>query len=326
MTSRRTTRVAGDHDDPTNAFPVPRFPPAHTSAAFEAMAIRKSLILTPPEIYAECAHHGEEKSQFGALKLLTLCVIAGCYVGFGYTLSLMVGGNLGADILEARPGLFSLVYGAIGFPAAFTMIVICGAELFTSMCAYMAAAWWEGKVTWKACVRMWVVTWCGNFAGCAIFLGLIYTTGIFEDGREWYALIMATKKVSHGFGNTLVRGIFANWLVGIATWQANAAQDLSGKAIGIWLPISAFAMLGWEHSIANMYLLPLTMVLEPGHLTAYEVIVGNLIPATIGNWIGGAVCVATVYAFAYGRPNVAVTRRVEGVRLRWAARRRPLPL
>jgi hypothetical protein len=84
--------------------------------------------------------------------------------------------------------------------------VICGAELFTSMCAYMTAAWWEGKVTFLTCVRMWVVSWVGNFAGCAIFIGLIVSTQIFE-GRDWYALLMATKKVGARGGSSRRAGV-----------------------------------------------------------------------------------------------------------------------
>lgn len=130
--SGATTRACAPFSRPwnpaplQNVYPVPRFPPAHTSAAFEAVAIRKSLILTPAEVYAECAHHGDEKAKFGWLKLWTLSIIAGCYVGYGFSLCLLVGGNLGLDILRERPGLFSLVFGAIGFPAAFTMIVVRG--------------------------------------------------------------------------------------------------------------------------------------------------------------------------------------------------------
>ncbi|GBF98659.1 formate nitrite transporter [Raphidocelis subcapitata] len=277
-------------------------PPAH---AADVLRTRPVMTLTPAEIYEQCAHHGEVKSKMSWLQLIVLTTIAGCYVGFGFTICLMVGGNVGADLLAQRPGLFSLAFGVVGFPAAFTMIVINGAELFTSLCAYMTAAWWEGRVTIGACVRMWVVSWMGNFAGCAIFLGLIYSTDLYE-GKDWYTLLLAQKKVHHSFGSALVRGIFANWLVGIATWQANAAQDLAGKAIGIWLPISAFAMLGFEHVIANQFVLPMAIALG-APISAYDVIVKNFIPATLGNWIGGAVCVATVYAFAYGTPNRRVT-------------------
>lgn len=80
---------------PQAFYPIPRFPVGHTSAAFEAVAVRKSLILTPPEIYAEIAHHGEEKASHDALKMAVLSVVAGCYVGFGFSLCLLVGGNIG---------------------------------------------------------------------------------------------------------------------------------------------------------------------------------------------------------------------------------------
>ena len=80
---------------------------------------------------------------------------------------------------------------------------------------------------------MWVVSWFGNFIGCAIFVGLMYAAGIYE-GKNWFTLYLATKKVHYGWGKVFVRGIFANWLVGIATWMANAAQDLTGKAVAIW--------------------------------------------------------------------------------------------
>lgn len=209
---------------------------------------------------------------------------------------------------------------------------------------------------------MWAITWAGNFMGCAIFVGLICATGVFE-GRDAYMQLIAVKKTHHSFGNTLVRAVFANWLVGIATWQANAAQDMMGKAIAIWcecgtptgdahgvgmgwgpggcpdggnartqappwlpfaapdellparpswphpplrcrarcvpaprraaphntqhthrLPISAFAMFGWEHVIANMYLFPVAIALG-SDISAYDVVVSNFIPATIGNWV-----------------------------------------
>ncbi|KAI8470801.1 MAG: Formate/nitrite transporter-domain-containing protein [Monoraphidium minutum] len=272
------------------------------------LAVRaRGMVLTPPEIYEECVRHGEDKARMGWLKLLVLTVLAGCYIGFGFSLCLVVGGNIGLDILKERPGLFSLALGAIGFPTGFTFIVICGGELFTSLCAYMAAAWWEGRATARDCLRLWAVSWIGNFVGTALFVGLMLAAGTFE-GKSAFALLLATKKAHHGFGHCFVLGILCNWLVCIATWQANAAQDMAGKFIAIWLPISAFVMLGCEHIVADMFLLPLSLALGNADLTAADVIVGNLIPTTLGNWVGGALCVATSYAFVYGTPNRSATK------------------
>jgi formate/nitrite transporter FocA (FNT family) len=133
----------------------------------------------------------------------------------------------------------SLVFGVFGFPAGFTMIVTCGAELFTSLCAYTAAAWWEGKVTAAASLRLLVVSWLGNCAGCAIFLGLIEAAGMFE-GRDAYLLMLAGKKVHHSFGSAFVRAVFANWCVdeiGCCGAHAGCYCVGSGRVL-VWLPPS----------------------------------------------------------------------------------------
>ncbi|GLC41613.1 hypothetical protein PLESTB_000696500 [Pleodorina starrii] len=285
--------------------PMPKWPPGHQSAAFEAVAVKKSFILSPAEIYAECAHHGEEKSKFAWYKLWTLSIIAGCYVGFGYTTCLLIGGTLlqapgvGKEA-EENYGLFKLVYGAVGFPFSFTTIVVCGSELYTSLCAYMTAAWWEGKVGVLDVLRMLAISWIGNFIGCAGMAGLFRASGVY-DHHDTTLKRQVAAKLALGWGAVFVKGIFANWLVGIATWMANAAQDLTGKAVAIWLPISAFGMIGFEHCIANMFLFVMAWC-QGENITAKQFIWHNLIPSTLGNYIGGGVCLSTVYAIAYGAP------------------------
>ncbi|GIM03655.1 hypothetical protein Vretimale_8193 [Volvox reticuliferus] len=185
--------------------PMPKWPPGHQSAAFEAVAIKKSLILSPAEIYAECAHHG-----------------------LGYTTCLLIGGNLKqapgvGDNDQYNYGIFKLIYGAVGFPFGFTTIIVCGAELYTSLCAYMTAAWWEGKVDLLDVLRVLSTSWTGNFIGCALIAGLLKASEVF-DHKDTTLLRQVEDKLSHGWGAVFVKGIFANWLVGIATWMANAAQ------------------------------------------------------------------------------------------------------
>jgi hypothetical protein len=81
---------------------------------------------------------------------------------------------------------------------------------------------------------MCLVSWFGNWAGISIFLGFMIAAGNFEGSKNWYSVYLAEHKVHYGWGRVFVKGIFANWLVGIATWMANAAQDLTGKAVAIW--------------------------------------------------------------------------------------------
>ena len=195
---------------------MPKWPEGWKSSAFEAVVTKKSYILSPPELYAEIAHHGEEKAKYSLYKLTMLSIIAGCYVGFGYTTCLIMGGNLNAapryptssevvilgssfnisvpgyqlsngvnvpsynmtvpalDISEQDYGWYKFIFGIFGFPFGFTCIMVMGADLYTSLCAYGAAAWWEGKIpAWKA-LYLLVVSWLGNFVGCAIMAGLYY--------------------------------------------------------------------------------------------------------------------------------------------------------
>ena len=101
------------------------------------------------------------------------------------------------------------------------------------------------------------------------------------------------------------RGILCNWLVSAAVWMANAASSAPGKAVAVWFPISAFVALGLEHSVANMFMVPLGMALG-APVSPAQFLAANLLPVTLGNIVGGAVCVAVVYAVCFGRPGRAL--------------------
>lgn len=264
-----------------------------------------SLILPPADLYEEITHMGERKALYPWYRVLLLSVVAGGYVGLGASTCYLVGGMMNEapwfpDAAQHNYGLFKLVFGAVGFPFAFMSILVCGSELFTSQCAYTASAWLEGRINLLHVMKMLTFTWIGNFIGCLITVGLFYLANTY-DHKDMYITMVAEEKLDLSWGVVFVRGIFANWLVGIATWMANAAQDLTGKAVAVWLPISAFAAIGFEHCVANMFILMMAIAQgltpSPG-----AVLWGNLIPATIGNWVGGAVFVAGLYSFVYGNP------------------------
>lgn len=282
------------------------------------------LCLGASEVYCALAHHGQQKATYSSAKVVLLGTIAGALVSFGFALCLLVGGNMPASWAKDAPGLQALLFGAVGFPFGFTCIVLTGAELFTSMCAYTTAALMEGGMNpWQA-LRLLVLSWLSNFAGCALFVGLALAAGLFDPyspggpPRDLYTRALAHKKAALlPWGVVFARGVLANALVALAVWMANAAQDLTGKAVGIWLTISAFAMFGIEHSIANMFLLPMGVALgEP--LTAREIAWRNLFPSTLGNWVGGA-GVAAAFALSYGTVGRKVHAWWDGVEEKAAA-------
>lgn len=272
---------------------------------------KTTMVLSPPEIYTHCAHLGFEKAQYPWYKFLALSIIAGGYVGLGASTCYLIGGLMNQapwypDASQHNYGVFKLVFGAVGFPFAFMAILVCGSELFTSQCAYSTAAWLECQIPLTKVIKMLVLSWCGNFIGCIIVAWLFHAGDIYVN-KDDYLKMVANDKVHLTWTVVIVKGIFANWLVGIATWMANAALDISGKAIAVWLPISSFAAIGYEHCVANMFVL--TMAIAQGvPLTFKEVIWNNLIPATIGNYIGGAFFVAGLYSFVYGKPSLKLTK------------------
>lgn len=290
---------------------MPKWHAKWESIAFEAIAKKKALILSPPEIYAEIAHLGYEKAQYPWYKVLALSIIAGGYVGLGAATCYLIGGMMNQaptypDASQHNYGLFKLVFGAVGFPFGFMTIVVCGSELFTSQCAYTAAAWLERQIPLTKVFKMLFITWCGNFIGCVIVAYLYHAGEVFEH-KDAYMKAVFHDKLRLTWSVVIVKGIFANWLVGIATWMANAALDLSGKAIAVWLPISSFAAIGFEHCIANMFILVMAIA-QGENATFKQVIWDNLIPATIGNYIGGAFFVAGLYSFIYGKPSLRLSK------------------
>jgi formate/nitrite transporter len=310
--------VVIDKHHPSKAFhrarfrkTMPRWHATWESHAFESIAKKKALILSPPELYAEITHLGVEKSKYPWYKVMLLSIVAGGYVGLGATTCYLIGGMMNQapwypDESQHNYGLFKLVFGAVGFPFAFMSIIVCGSELFTSQCAYTMSAWLENQINMLYVFKMLILTWIGNFIGCLIVVGLFYLSEAYH-GKDQYIIMVTEEKLALSWGVVFVKGIFANWLVGIATWMANAALDLTGKAVAVWLPISSFAAIGFEHCIANMFVLMMGTA-QGAEVTVKGILWDNLIPATLGNWVGGAIFVAALYSFVYGKPNFKMTK------------------
>ena len=261
-----------------------------------ALALRGGAYPPPKAGYHALAAKGAAATKMEVAPNLLSGALAGCYVAFGAILSITVASGIN---VEGSPGFQKLIFGAL-FPIALLNIVGTGSQLFTGNTASVAAAVYEGLVDVPALVRNWVVTYAGNLIGSVLFAYAFKYTGLLSGSTAKMAAAITGAKCKAAFGPTVMKGIFANWLVCAAAYMATLETDLAGKIVGVWFPISAFVMIGFEHSIANLFLLPLGM-LAGAEQTAMEVIMKNVVPVTIGNIIAGAVVFAAANSFIFGK-------------------------
>ena len=246
------------------------------------------------------------KDSAKIVNVILLSFLAGAYIAFGGLLAIVAS----AGFTEPA-GLAKFIFGAV-FPVGLIIVVLAGSELFTGNVMFMTIGVLDGTASVGGLAKNWVISWIFNFVG-ALFVAyvLAYMGGITftaaEVGSKAYnttlpfmtkAIGVAEPKVKMDFTVALIRGIGCNWLVCLAVWLANASDDITGKILGIWFPIMAFVCIGFEHSVANMFFIPLGMFCG-AKITFMQIITANLIPVTIGNIIGGALFVACIYWYTY---------------------------
>jgi len=281
-----------------------------------------SICKTPKDAYMGAAEKGAEVCQKGALKVFHQAFYAGCYIGFGGQLSMNIAGGI-AHMAKDDPGISTFVFAAL-FPVNLLIILLTGGVLITGVSFIVPAAVLEGKAHWTNIPKYFTISWLGNLAGSLVFAYCIqyidlnmdiadmafdlnadsikYTSGEL-CGR--LAKKVAEKKVAKDFFQTFVKGIGCNWMVCMAVFLSSQAQDMAGKMVGIWFPISCFVAIGFEHIPANMYMIPLGL-LAGADVTVWEVIWKNFIPTTLGNIFAGSIIVACGYSYSFGalgQPN-----------------------
>ncbi|AEG19103.1 formate/nitrite transporter family protein [Methanobacterium paludis] len=267
---------------------------------------------SPADTAKACVDIAElkEKSPLGNLILLSF--LAGAYIAFGGLLAEVVTGGMAAA--GAPPGLVKLIFGAV-FPVGLILVVIAGSELFTGNIMYMPFGVLKNKASILGLIRNWVGSWVFNLVG-AVFVAyfLAVATGILT-ADPWAATAMTIAKTKALGGASFIaagkvtssltwtqvfwRAVGCNWLVCLAVYVAIASDDIIGKIVGIWFPIFAFVAIGFEHVVANMFFIPVGIFL--GAVTWSQFFINNMIPATLGNIVGGAVFVTCIYWYTYLR-------------------------
>lgn len=257
----------------------------------------------PPGLHATVFAALAEKAALPLRPMLVLGVLAGLYIGFGGLFATIA--LTGADALPHGVGQ---VMAGLVFATGLALVMIAGAELFTGN-TMMTGAVLAGQIPLAQAARALSLVFLANFAGSLLLSVLVWGAGVHEAsegavGRA--AVTLARGKMETGFLATLASGILANMLVCLAVWSAYAGQTVTQKLAGLTLPVAAFVAAGLEHSIANMYLLPygwlVAATMDGEAPLALSGIAGNLVPATIGNLIGGSV-VAIAYWLAFAEPD-----------------------
>ena len=287
--------------------------------------------LLPAEMARRAEYLGVRKAEMPALKVFTLAILAGAFIALGaiFATTIWSGGMTikGADGVAAfstgLPYGVTRLLGGVVFCVGLILVVIGGAELFTGN-NMIVMAWASRKVSTLALLRNWGIVYLGNFVGSigtALMLLLSKQYTFSEGAVGVTALKIAASKASLEFMPALALGILCNALVCLAVWMTYSARSVIDKIAAIVFPISAFVAAGFEHSIANMYFIPIGLFikafdpafmesaavvnanLDLANLTWGNFLLNNLLPVTIGNIIGGAILVAAVYWSVFLRGN-----------------------
>lgn len=258
------------------------------------------MVRNPQEVLEQTYQMAASKQAKSWKQIALLAVMAGAYIALGGFLSLLVGKGFPA-LSADNPALGRLLSGAM-FPIGLILVVATGAELFTSNNAVLIPAVVKGQIPWHYPLKLWSVVYVANFVGALGFAyGLIHLTGL-ADAEPWHSALLgvAQDKVSLPWHVVFLRGVGANWLVCLAVWLGLAAKDFTGKILGLWWPVMAFVALGFEHSIANMFYIPLA-IFQGAPIGWDSFVLDNLIPATLGNILGGALLVGSTHYYVFGR-------------------------
>ena len=265
--------------------------------------------MKPAETLKALIETSKVKASMPIKRMVIFGIFAGAYIAFAGA-----GANMAAyGLLSSTEtfGLGKILSGTI-FTVGLIMVVLGGAELFTGNTTMIAAVI-DKRITVSSMLKNWVIVYICNFIGGVLIAFMVYYSGVLNSGEGMLGAMtvkIAAGKVNMSFGSAFVSGILCNWLVCMAVWLSTGAQTTVGNILSIFFPIWLFVTAGFEHSVANMYFIPagifaksnqmFTSLSEMGfdalaNLNWSGMFELNLLPVTLGNIVGGAVCVAIGY-------------------------------
>ena len=259
---------------------------------------------SPAEIEAKVETLGIKKANMPFLASFVLAIVAGAGIALGGMFYVLVLADAEMSFAAQK------VLGGIAFALGLTIVMVGGAELFTGN-TLIVMAWANKQLSSLKVLKNWTTVWVGNLVGSLVLVFLLFMSHFADthDGMVGDALInVAVAKISPDMVTIFFKGIMCNLLVCLAVWLSYAGRTVTDKIMGLMLPITAFVAAGFEHCVANMFILPMAYVLiQTGHVPVgvdvSMITIGgifhNLIPATLGNIVGGSGLVGLVYWLVY---------------------------
>jgi formate transporter len=280
--------------------------------------------LLPPDMARRAEALGIRKAKQDFLMMFALAILAGAFIAAGafFATTVWTGG-------AALPYGLNRLFGGLAFCLGLVLVIVAGAELFTGN-NLIVMAWAARKVSTGKLLRNWGIVYTGNFIGAllTVVLMLLSKQYLASKGAVGLTAIqIATTKTSLDPIQAFFLGILCNALVCIAVWLTFSARTTTDKILAIIFPITAFVAVGFEHSVANMYFIPMGLAIKQfapaafwasdalakatpaitiaafTKLTWANFFLNNLIPVTLGNIVGGAGMVGLIYWFVYLRPK-----------------------
>jgi len=270
--------------------------------------------LKPAEVAVALIEQAVAKHNTRYDKTFIKAVLAGIMLSFGGLLDLVISGG-SPSLSSANPGIVKVLGGFV-FPVGLVMIVLQGFDLLTSNLMIFPMAAIKGAIPWWGVPVNWIIVTFGNLCGSLFFAAILakYTGVVSDSPYDTYIQdFVITKAVTPNWREIFLRGIGCNWLVCIAVWQGAGARETISKVIVIWFPIWVFVAVGFDHVVANMFSIPLGIMLG-ADLTAAGYIRKSLIAAYLGNIVGALLVGLPAVWFYLGDYNAGRLRQLEEAR------------
>ncbi|MGF1776918.1 formate transporter FocA [Vibrio nomapromontoriensis] len=276
------------------------------------------LLFSPVEMMAEAEKFALSKAKKTSGMTMSLAIMAGAFIGLAFLFYITV--TTGSA--DAGWGM-SRFAGGLAFSMGLILIVICGGELFTSS-VLSSISWANKQITFGKMLSVWGKVYVGNFIGAMFLLLIVSAAGLYQmDNGQWglNALNIAQHKLHHSWVQAFALGVLCNLLVCLAIWLTFSSANAMTKAAMTILPVAMFVSSGFEHCVANMFMVPLGIVIQNfapaefwasvgvsasqyADLTPFHFVSNNLVPVTLGNIVGGAVLVGLANWSIYRRPQL----------------------